>query len=151
MKRIFSSFFLSLALARAQDPLSVAAPAKLVAERGADPSFTLRATLRAGYHANSDKPSERYLIPLTLTWDTHGPLDTAEIKYPAPRLQRFSFADRPLAVVSGEFTILTRFRRKPNALPGPAFMKGALRYQACDQHMCLPPKTVDVKLPVLVR
>jgi hypothetical protein len=151
MKTIFASFWISVALLNAQDVLQVTPPPKVTVNRGAQAAFSLRAKLRDGYHANSDTPSERYQIPLKLTWDTHGPLEVVDIRYPRSRLERFSFAEHPLSVVSGEFEIVTKFRRKPNAMPGPAFLKGALRYQACDRRMCLPPKTVDIKLPVLVR
>jgi len=33
---------------------------------------------------------------------------------------------------------------------GPAVMTGKLRYQACNDRMCLAPKTLDVSLPVEV-
>jgi hypothetical protein len=31
---------------------------------------------------------------------------------------------------------------------GPGTVGGKLRYQACNDRMCLPPKTLDVDLPV---
>ena len=34
---------------------------------------------------------------------------------------------------------------------GPGMALGKLRYQACNHNSCLPPKTIEVKLPVVVQ
>jgi hypothetical protein len=34
--------------------------------------------------------------------------------------------------------------------PGLVNVAGKLRYQACNDRMCLPPKTIDVTVPVSV-
>ena len=46
--------------------------------------------------------------------------------------------------------IVTKFTVPASAHPGPAVLTGKLRYQACTDRLCLPPKTVDVSLPVTV-
>jgi hypothetical protein len=37
-----------------------------------------------------------------------------------------------------------------NAKPGPATLMVNARYQACDNKLCLPPRTVKLELPVEV-
>ena len=111
---------------------------------------TLNASLPPGYHANSNKPAESYLIPLTLKW-TSGPLETESIVYPKGKLEKYSFSDKPLSVVTGEFSITTRFKVKSDAGSGPAQQIGTLRYQACDNHACYPPKNVPVNFTVDVQ
>jgi hypothetical protein len=111
---------------------------------------SLNASLPAGYHANSNKPTEAYLIPLTLKWNS-GPLDVESIGYPTGKLEKYSFSDKPLSVVTGEFTITTKFRVKQGASSGPAQEIGTLRYQACDNHACYPPKNVAVNVTVEVQ
>ena len=49
---------------------------------------------------------------------------------------------------SGEFQIVTHFKVPSKAATGPATLTGKLRYQACNNTMCLPPKTLDVSLQV---
>lgn len=139
------------AWAQAPGVLSVQEPPKLVVGRGEEARLVLKASVRPGYHANSSTPAEEYLIPLRLTWDPHGPLQAAEIIYPKPKYEKYEFTDKPISVVDGEFEIVTRFRRAPNAQPGPGYVSGKLRYQACNEKMCLPPKTVDVKAAVLLQ
>lgn len=134
-------------VAQTSTPLTVAPGEKLRIKRGQTGTATIHAQLKAGYHANSDKPSEDYLIPLKLTW-TASPLEVAGVTYPAPKVEKYDFADKPLSVVSGDFDIATKFKAPANAPNGPAIITGKLRYQACTEKMCLPPKTVEVPLTV---
>lgn len=155
MKTIFSICCVSaLWLASAQPApgvLTVVEPVKLVVKRADNPTHELKVSIRAGYHANSNKPTEDFLIPMKLTWDTTGPLAAAEVVYPKAKMESFSFSEKPLAVYDGEFSIVTKFKRAANPQLGPGFIAGKLRYQACNEKMCLPPKTVEIKLPVLMQ
>lgn len=149
-----SLLFLALApAAAAQTPqlLTIQEPEKTVVPRQGEVRITLKATVRPGYHTNSDRPTEDYLIPLRLTWEPQAALQVIEILYPKPKLEKFEFTEKPISVLDGEFEIVTRFRRAPNAMPGPAFLAGKLRYQACNDRMCFPPKTVDIKVPLLIQ
>ncbi len=119
------------------------------AKKGGETTVTLKATLPAGYHANSNKPSEAYLIPLTLKW-TAGPLQLDGITYPKPEMEKYSFSEKPLSVVTGEFAITTKFKVPADAPNGPAAQTGTLRYQACDNKACYPPKSVPVNITVSV-
>jgi hypothetical protein len=141
-----------LLLAQAAGPLSVAPIPMTSARRGAALDVALTAQLRAGYHTNSNKPSESYLIPLKLDWDVKAaPLDVIEVVYPQPRMEKYEFSDKPLSVYSGDFKIQTRFRAKADAPLGPAQIAGKLRYQACTDKDCLPPRTVPVSFTLNVK
>lgn len=152
------NFFISAALctlagavAGAQTPgvLSVADPAKLNVPRGGELTGSLKLQLQPGYHVNSNSPNEEYLIPMRLTWDSTA-VETVSVQYPKPITEKSDFSEKPLSVFTGDFEILTKFRRAPKASPGPGFLHGKLRYQACNDKMCLPPKTLEVKVPLLV-
>ncbi len=130
--------------------LSVAPVPMVKTAKGSVAVVTVNASLPAGYHANSNKPTETYLIPLTLKW-TGGPLAADSIDYPKGKLEKYSFSDKPLSVVTGEFTITTKFKVKPDAATGPAQETGTLRYQACDNHACYPPKNVPVSVTVEIQ
>jgi hypothetical protein len=130
--------------------LSVAPPRTVIARKGARAEVKLAVSLREGYHVNSNTPSEDYLIPMKLTWNA-APLEVEETIFPAAKLEKYDFADKPLSVFSGDFEILTRFRTPASAPTGATVLTGKLRYQACTSSMCLPPKSVEVRLPVDVR
>lgn len=119
------------------------------ANKGKDVTVTLKASLPSGYHANSNTPSESYLIPLTLKW-TGGPLKMDAVTYPQPTMEKYSFSPKPISVVTGEFAITTKFKVPGDAANGPAAETGTLRYQACDNKACYPPKTVPINVTVSV-
>lgn len=154
LKNYFASAVLAAvaaAMASAQAPgvLSVADPVKLSVPRSGEAIQTLKLQLKPGYHVNSNTPNEEFLIPIRLTWDQTA-AETVVVQYPKPALEKTEFSDKPLSVFSGDFEIVSKFKRSPKASPGPGFLNGKLRYQACNDKMCLPPKTLDVKVPLLV-
>jgi hypothetical protein len=120
-------------------------PRKVAVKAGSEADSALPLQLRSGYHVNSSTPSDEYLIPLRLTWNA-GPLEAAGFSFPKPQMEKYSFSDKPLSVYTGDFEIVTHFKAAAGAVPGPSALTGKLRYQACNQTMCLPPKTLDVSL-----
>lgn len=105
--------------------------------------------LKSGYHCNSNTPAEDYLIPLRLTW-TPGPATADQTVYPKPLQENFAFSPKPVSVYSGTFVIETKFRVPADAPKGPAKVKGKLRYQACSDKECLPPKTIEIEIPLQI-
>jgi DsbC/DsbD-like thiol-disulfide interchange protein len=128
----------------------VVAPPKVVGKRGGAIEAKISIQLRDGYHVNSNTPSDDYLIPLRLTWSA-APLAAGETTYPKPQLEKYEFSEKPLSVFSGDFDLHSRFQVPAGAPSGPNVLLGKLRYQACNARACLPPKTVEVRLPVEIR
>lgn len=126
-------------------PLTVKPVEKPKGKRNDVIAVKVTAELKPGYHANSNTPSDSYMIPLKLTWDAN-PLQVQEVVYPKPQMEKYEFAEKPLSVVTGTFDIVTKFKVPANATAGPVLATGKLRYQACTNQMCLPPKTVEVPL-----
>jgi hypothetical protein len=117
------------------------------AKAGAVAEARITFDLLDGYHVNSNTPSDRYLIPLKLTWNP-GPLTAQEVVYPKPSMEKYAFSEKPLSVFSKQFDLVTKFNVASDARPGPLKLNGKLRYQACNDRMCLPPRTLDVAVPV---
>jgi hypothetical protein len=124
-------------------------PDPVAAKAGTTVEVKLPLQLREGYHVNTNMPPDPYLIPLRLTWDS-GPIGVAEVVYPKPDFHKVDFFAGPLPVFSGHFELLTRFKVGASVPPGLVNVAGKLRYQACNDRMCLPPKTIDITLPVSV-
>ena len=143
---------LACMMAFAQTPesiLTVADPAQLKVPRTGEVEQHLKLRLQPGYHVNSNKPNEEFLIPLRLTWEKSA-AETVAVVFPKPENEKSEFSDKPLAVFTGNFEIVTKFKRAQGAAPGPGYLTGKLRYQACNDKMCLPPKNIEVKVPLLV-
>jgi thiol:disulfide interchange protein DsbD len=131
------------------DVLSLTPSASIVVKRGETAKATLSVTVAPGYHANSNKPADAYLIPLRLTWNP-GPLTAVGVVFPKPSVQKLGFSTKPVSVFTGTFDIVTGFRVAADAVPGAATVTGKLHYQACDDRSCLPPKTIEVTVPVVI-
>ena len=144
---LLAAFVLPAALPQ-QPAVVKVAPAKTVtAKQGSIVEVPLDVTVDAGYHVNSNTPSDPFLIGLRLTW-TPGALEGADVTFPAAKTKKFGFSEKPLSVFSGQFRVVTKFVVAKNAPAGLGIVTGKLRYQACNDRACLPPKSIDVELPV---
>ena len=119
-----------------------------MAKRGSSVAETIGVAVLPGFHVNSDKPKDEFLIPLKLTW-TGGPLQAESVEYPKP--EELKVGGQVLTVLTGNFDIRTKFTVPANASPGNSVMTGKLRYQACNNEMCFRPASADVQLPVSVQ
>jgi Disulphide bond corrector protein DsbC len=116
--------------------------------RGKEFQVAVVADIRSGYHVNSHKPSDEYLIATTLTPQLPAGFQVLDTVYPAGRQEKFSFSpDKPLDVYTGSVTFKMRVVAQADAPIGAVNIPTILRYQACNDTTCLPP----VKIPVDVR
>lgn len=104
-----------------------------------------------GYHVNSNKPRADYLIPTTLSLAASSPLKIEKIVYPAGSDITLPFdpTDK-LNVYSGEFAVTARLNASPTLAPGSYQVKGEIRYQACNDNSCFPPKKMPLQFEVVV-
>ena len=130
--------------AQSSGHLTVGEPAKVVGHRNASVQAKIPLSIESGFHINSNKPTEEYLIPLKLTWTSTGALEGGQIEYPKPSLEKYEFADKPISVLTGDVNLLANFKVAATAPAGPGAASGKLRYQACNNRACFAPKTVDV-------
>ena len=138
-------------LAQNSGYLSVGEPQKVSAKRGAAVQATITLSVQPGYHVNSNTPSDEYLIPLKLTWKSTGALEAGPVVYPKPSMEKYEFSEKPLSVFTGRFDVMAKFKIAANAPAGPGAASGQLRYQACSDKACYPPKTVEVTVPYSVQ
>ncbi len=145
---------------RAQEPLPVktggpsvslvSAPLPSIV-RGESGSVDLRFHIANGFHINSNKPSEEFMIPTALRVDATTDIVIGKVSYPPGQDVSFEFApDQKLSVYSGSFTVGVLVRPLHTVLPGKYAMRGALKYQACDNRACYPPKQLPVEFEVRV-
>jgi hypothetical protein len=113
--------------------------------RGKEFQVAVVATIAGGFHMNSHKPSDAYLIPTTLTPQLPAGIALVDTVYPAGHLEKFAFSPKePLDVYTGSVTLRLKLSAQASAALGRAAIPMTLRYQACNQTTCLPP----VKVPV---
>lgn len=94
------------------------------------------------WHINSAKPLDSFAIPTVLTFDP-ATAELIDAKYPAHELKTFSFSGaQQIAVYEG--TIQIPFKAKVKG----STVRASLRYQSCNDKVCLPPKTVSAEFGV---
>jgi DsbC/DsbD-like thiol-disulfide interchange protein len=107
--------------------------------------------IASGFHMNSHKPTDAYLIPTTLTPQLPAGFTLTDIVYPAGHPEKFAFSpNQPLDVYTGAVTLRMKLAAQTAAPLGHATIPMVLRYQACNQTTCLPPVKVPVGAEVQV-
>jgi thiol:disulfide interchange protein DsbD len=123
---------------------ALTAPATVAPGEGAQLSVTV--TISSGWHVNAHVPSQPYLIPTVLSLTTPPEIEVGEVLYPAGELRAFAFnPGKPLATYEGTITITAALSVRPDAtVDRAALVRGSLRYQACNDTRCLPPRTAPL-------
>ena len=130
---------------------------KVVKVRPAEPVYKLKAgsaveaalsiDIEEGYHINSNRPAESFLIPTALKLQPLKGLTVARVVYPKAKLQKFSFSEKPMSVYEGKALLKFNARALPSLAAGSHVLKGKLTVQACNNEQCLRPQTLDVEIP----
>ena len=103
-----------------------------------------------GYHINSNRPSDKNLIPTALRIERTVGLSASPIIYPKAKLAKFDFSPKPLSVFEGKTVLRLTVRALASLTPGSHELKAKLTVQACNKEQCLRPQTVDVNIPLQV-
>ncbi len=108
----------------------------------------LRFVIASKLHINSHTPPLETLIPTRLAVTEVPGLKVAAVDFPAG--EPFVIPLDPttkLDVYTGEFVLKVHVLSQP----GSHLLQGVLRYQACDNSACYPPKTLPVAVNVLAQ
>jgi len=149
-------FLATVILTSAQTPgnapsLTIAPVPLVTAQRARATMVNLDFRIPPGYHINSNTPKSEFLIPTALKMDLPTDIILGKIEYPPGVDKNFPFSpDEKLSVYSGDFTIAVAVHPLHSVVPGKYVMHGVLRYQACDNAACYPPRTLPVRFDVKV-
>jgi Disulphide bond corrector protein DsbC len=131
--------------------VSLAPVPPVTAPRTAQTRVHLNFRVASGFHINSNLPKSEFLIPTALKMSLPTDIVLGKIEYPAGEDLSFPFSpDEKLNVYTGDFTIALAVHPLSSVVPGKYVMRGVLRYQACDNAACYPPKTLPVNFEVRV-
>jgi hypothetical protein len=128
------------------DAVTYLFPEQVNVPAGKPSQVTLHFRIAQGLHINSNKPTDEFLIPTTFAIPEGSGVRLASITYPAGTLMSLPIdPTTKLSVYTGEFILQARIV----ATAGNHRVEGKLRYQACDQNQCMPPKTITVAIDVI--
>jgi hypothetical protein len=128
------------------------APAPVMAvTRGKSNPLHLRFRVASGFHVNSNKPKSEFLIPTVLKLSAPTDIVIGRVTYPAGTEMSFAFApEDKLSVYSGEFPVVVEVRPLAEVIPARYMIRGELKYQACDNAACYPPRKLPVQFEIKV-
>src|SRR5205814_413696 len=126
----------------------VATPVRVAA--GGQAEAPLRITIAPGWHVNANPPSPDYMIPTEITLAPAGGVSAGSPHYPAGQKLKVSFDASAIAVFSGTVAVSVPVSAAAGAAPGARRLKGHVRFQSCNDQLCLAPASVDFELPVTV-
>ncbi|MDQ2978235.1 MAG: sulfite exporter TauE/SafE family protein, partial [Acidobacteriota bacterium] len=133
----------SAALAAAPRPEEiVSATARVVGGPGQTASVRVDVRVAAGYHVNSHTPSEDYLIATALKLDPAPGVKAGAPVYPAGLSKKFEFADKPLSVFEGAFSVEIPISWSERL---PAALSGTVDFQACNDKQCFAPASIPFR------
>lgn len=131
--------------------VSVAPVPLVTATRTIQTTVSLNFRVTRGFHINSNTPKSEFLIPTALKMDPPTDIVLGKTVYPNGEDLSFPFSpEEKLSVYSGDFTVKVTVHPLRSVVPGKYVMRGGLRYQACDNAQCFPPKTLPVSFEIRV-
>ena len=119
-------------------------------ERGDSSRGRVVLNIPGGLHVNSSRPASEYAIPTVVT--VRGPrgVRVSGVTYPRGKNRKFQFSENLINVYEGRVNF-------PFTVTVPASFRGstvrinvAVRYQACTDEVCYPPRTKNVVLTARV-
>jgi DsbC/DsbD-like thiol-disulfide interchange protein len=126
-------------------------PGTFTVPRGQPTKIALQFRIAPGFHINSHKPNSELLIPTALKLDMPTDIIAEKVTYPPGKDFTFSFdPTEKLNVYSGAFTVSAMLRPLSSVAPSAYTVRGQLKFQACDDRACYPPKNVPVEFEIKV-
>ena len=118
--------------------------------RGGSTKGTITLSIPGGLHTNSNRPSKDYLIATTVRVSAVG-AKTGAVSYPRGRNRKFQFSEEPLNVYEGTVSFGFNLTVPANFKGNAVKVRAVVRYQACTDEVCYPPKTKEVTLTARVK
>lgn len=135
--------------AQQPQPVTAAAEEARLKAGGAGEAVVLL-DIADGYHVNANPPSDKFYIGTELTVAAQEGFKPGKPAYPAGLNKKFQFAEKPLAVYEGRTQIRLPLRADASAARGAHTLPAKVRVQPCNDQACLPPRTIEVAIPVRV-
>lgn len=118
--------------------------------RGSAAKGSVVLSIPSGLHVNSNRPNSQYAIPTTVRVSGTG-VRVSGVTFPRGKNLKFQFSDSVINVYEGTvrfpFTVNVPANFKGNVVR----VRAVIRYQACTDEVCYPPKNKEVTLTAKIR
>lgn len=157
LKRVTPGFFVLLffvftqsSFSQTEDVAIISVTSKLLkVEQGETITVDLTLTVKSGWHINSNKPNDDFLIPSVISAKATG-IKLINIKYPQAHELKLSFSEEPVSVYEGIVNAALTFKADKEVKVGKQNVIVTLEYQACNDVSCMPPTETTTNFEVEV-
>jgi DsbC/DsbD-like thiol-disulfide interchange protein len=104
-----------------------------------------------GFHVHSNRPLEKFLIATQLQVEAPKGVRVGSVVYPRAMLRNLKFSKSKVAVYEGRTTMRFNVTVPANFGSDSTEVKARLRYQSCNDEVCFPPQTREVRIPVKIK
>lgn len=104
----------------------------------------------SGFHVHSNRPLEKFLIATQLQVEAPKGVRVGSVVYPRALLRSLKFSKSKVAVYEGRTAMRFNVTIPANFDSDWTEVKARLRYQSCNDEVCFPPQTREVKIPIRI-
>ena len=119
-------------------------------KRGGAVKGTIVMNIPSGLHVNSSRPNTEYAIPTVVTLSAAG-AKVGSVMYPRGTNRKFEFSDDTLNVYENRAVFGFNIAVPANYKGDTVKVRAVVRYQACTDQVCYPPKNKEITLTAKVR
>lgn len=119
--------------------------------RGGSGRGSIVLNIPGGLHVNSNRPASEYAIATTVSVSSNDGVKTGAVSYPRGTNRKFQFSENTINVYEGRVVFPFTVRVPPNYRGNTVRVRAVVRYQACTNEVCYPPKTKEMMLTGRVR
>lgn len=119
-------------------------------KRGGAVKGSVVMNIPGGLHVNSSRPNTDYAIPTVVNVSAAG-VKVGTVMYPRGTNRKFEFSDDTLNVYENRAVFNFNIAVPANFKGNTVKVRAVVRYQACTEQVCYPPKSKEVTLTAKVR
>ena len=117
------------------------------AQRGGSVQAAVVLDIPHGFHVNSNRAA-KFSIPTVVRVDAPRGLRVSAVAYPRAVVRRLSFSKEPLSLYEGRAVMRFNISVPANFQTGLTELRAKVTYQSCNDEVCFPPTTREVKLGI---
>jgi len=102
-----------------------------------------------GLHVNSNRPNNEYAIPTTVKLFSNEAV-LGKVYYPRGKNKKFSFSEKPINIYEGKVRFSFTVRVPSNFKGKEVRVRAVVKYQACNDEACFPPREKEITLTAKV-
>jgi thiol:disulfide interchange protein len=151
-KYIYTSLFFAFALLAfvSQTNAQTVSGSIGAVKRGGSTKGTITMSIPAGLHVNSNRPNSEYAIPTKVSVSGAG-LKIGAVNYSRGANRKLSFSEATINVYEGRATFTFNVTVPANFKGDVIKVRAVVKFQACTDEVCYPPKTQDITLTAKVQ